>query len=547
MLPADNRPSMFASIFWGDDCPNPATGRDGLGWVAAEEGMISIITLITVLFFLIVVGMLGNIGLIINQKIEVQNGADSIALSASQVEARGMNAVTASNHIIGELLALVVIHHSFGGDELDNGESKDSPEDNSTKEELDLAYEVAETLGSGETLPPMLNSETVKNDVYETPKAGATLFDSVIRLRRVLSWAFYAYGLGGALQKVKEVPIVGWILFGIGVTICTAALTYIEKVYVERKILSFLETLASATKSAKQIAVMAIKGLYLYQQAVVTLTPFGVVQAKDHIASQALVNGQTFPGMLPPAQLPVETEPENLDPLNHSQLARAMWPWTDRWRSIIQDLMWQWLRLSRSANYYDYYSVNYSWDWIHRMKNDEGVHLYVLKDLYGDGSANGDKGNEQWTQADGSARADELFSLMGFAHRSAPRLASSGIFKSQNPDGVVGYAQAMIYNANPQHGPGGGSTQARVGWDTLNWTTVVPELPDRPSEVDPGAYHNLNWSDDAQPYPDKPAMFMNWRTKLVPETRLREAAVLPGSIGTIVRRMIPVPRSFKTH
>lgn len=533
----------LTDIFWGDDRPSQtAFGRSCL---VAEDGMISIITLISVLFFLVLVGFLGNIGLVINQKIEVQNGADSIALAASQVQARAMNAVTASNHIMGELMALVIIHHAFGGDELDNGESKDSPDDASTSKEVELAYEIQSVIGAG-AVPPISNASTIKSDVNETPKAGATLFDSVIRLRRVLAWSFYAYGFGGALQQLKPIPIVGQILFAAGVIISGAAMVYIEKVYLERKILKGLEFLAKATSTAKQAIVQLVRGLYIYQVSVVTLAPAGVIQSTSEVGEQSLVSGNTYPGILPPAFLPVEAEPDDLPP-NQTQLARATWPWVNRWRVPIQNLMWQWLRLARSANYYEYYSLNFTWEWVEGMKKDYGVNLHVMKGLYGEDGVNGEKGSETWTRADGSKKADDLFCLIGLAHRDAPRLASSGIFKPQNTNGVVAYAQAMVYNGNPQHGPGGGGWQARIGWDTLNWTSVVPELPDAAEEVDPKAYHGLEWYEDGIPVPEKPTMFLNWRTKLVPETRLREAALVPGPSAKVIYKMIPVPRSFKTH
>ncbi len=541
--PVDNRKSVLASIFWGDDQPGTATS-----WVAAEEGMISIITLISVLFFLILVGMLGNIGLIINQKIEVQNGADSIALSASQVQARGMNAVTASNHIIGELLALVVIHHAFGGDELDVPQAKDSPDDSQTQDDLNNAFDLATIVDAD---PPIDTSGDIKKDVNETPQAGATLFDSVIRLRRVLTWTYEAYAIGAILQQFQDVPYIGPILYAMGIIICMAAVVYEKKIYVERFILKGIEKVAAGVSSVKKGIVSLIDTLYQAQVSQVQSIPDHVDHARQDEADQALVTGATFPGQDPPAKLPVLPEPETLDRLEQSQLARATYPWVANWRIPIEELMWDWLRIARSANYYHHYSIHYTWQWV-KQKKEDGVHLHVMEGLFDSDGANGNKGQEVWTQENGSGRADELFCLMGFARRKAPRLASSGVsqqsptplYKPQNPQGVVAYAQAMIYNANPQIGSRGSDYQALVGWDTLNWINDVPELPQIP-DVNPERYTDIP---DIHAGKDKPKMFVNWQTKLVPETRIREAAnYLDGEIGAVVKKMIPVPRSFRTH
>ena len=50
---------------------------------------------------------------IANDKLEAQNAADSVAYSSSLVQARAMNALTASNHMMGELTAMYTMHHAF--------------------------------------------------------------------------------------------------------------------------------------------------------------------------------------------------------------------------------------------------------------------------------------------------------------------------------------------------------------------------------------------------------------------------------------------------
>ena len=46
---------------------------------------------------------------------ELQNAADSAAYSTALWQARGMNAVTVSNHMMGEATGLIVMVESLGG------------------------------------------------------------------------------------------------------------------------------------------------------------------------------------------------------------------------------------------------------------------------------------------------------------------------------------------------------------------------------------------------------------------------------------------------
>src|SRR5690348_4479264 len=87
----------------------------------SEEGMLSLVSLFVVLGFLVLIGLLANAGRVTSRKLETQNAADSVAYSAGVEMGRGMNFVTAINHLVGELTALVVLIHTLGGDELDQG------------------------------------------------------------------------------------------------------------------------------------------------------------------------------------------------------------------------------------------------------------------------------------------------------------------------------------------------------------------------------------------------------------------------------------------
>ncbi len=79
----------------------------------SEDGLLSWATLIAVFCFCCLIAMVFNVGRIANDKLEAQNAADAAAYSASLVQARAMNAITASNHLMGELTALYTLHHSM--------------------------------------------------------------------------------------------------------------------------------------------------------------------------------------------------------------------------------------------------------------------------------------------------------------------------------------------------------------------------------------------------------------------------------------------------
>ena len=80
-------------------------------------GKITIITIFALLGLLVMAGFIGNVGHITTNKIATQNAADSIAFSSAQWMARGMNAATATNHMLGEVTGLVVVIEGVAGPE----------------------------------------------------------------------------------------------------------------------------------------------------------------------------------------------------------------------------------------------------------------------------------------------------------------------------------------------------------------------------------------------------------------------------------------------
>lgn len=99
--------------------PSPQLSRNGRRSVRARSGKVTIVTMFAILGLIVMAGFVGNAGHVVTTKVNTQNAADAIAFSSAQWMARGMNAVTATNHLLGESTGLVVVIEALGGPEAD--------------------------------------------------------------------------------------------------------------------------------------------------------------------------------------------------------------------------------------------------------------------------------------------------------------------------------------------------------------------------------------------------------------------------------------------
>ena len=128
-------------------------------------------------------------------------------------------------------------------------------------------------------------------------------------------------------------------------------------------------------------------------------------------------------------------------------------------------------------------------------------------------------------------KADRLFTLMGYGQTNTPPSVAAGtVFRQENPDGIVCFSQALIYNANYQQKPRPASTrgeaqQPRVGRDTLNW--VSDDIPE-------WALH------EKKELGRDPVVRLNWQAKLTPVTPeqlgVTCVSLLPTEMGGPLRR-----------
>jgi len=85
-----------------------------------RRGLITWGSLLSVMFLMMLAAYVSNVAIVVNQKVRTQNAADATAYSATVWIARGMNSVSATNHVIGEINAIYVLHHALGGKWLDD-------------------------------------------------------------------------------------------------------------------------------------------------------------------------------------------------------------------------------------------------------------------------------------------------------------------------------------------------------------------------------------------------------------------------------------------
>jgi hypothetical protein len=71
-----------------------------------EQGTISILSVVVMLLFTMLLGMILNVGEQVDDKIRMQNAADAVTMSSGIVVVRSMNTIAFTNHLLSEVFAL---------------------------------------------------------------------------------------------------------------------------------------------------------------------------------------------------------------------------------------------------------------------------------------------------------------------------------------------------------------------------------------------------------------------------------------------------------
>ncbi|QDV66472.1 hypothetical protein Poly24_01580 [Rosistilla carotiformis] len=499
-------------------------------WHRDEEGMMVWAVLVAILFFLVMTAFVYNTGKTVAVKIETQNAADAMAYSSSVWTARGMNTITASNHLIGELNALYVLHHALGGKHLDEHSGANNEFEMVT---TDAALLVA---SFGKHLPafPFKGHDSVSKKTSADRNSAIFQAKLVLRIQMLILYAAHAKTYFAWLidpEPISKAALAG-TLRGLQASEHLIGLEYKYLHGVENVV-------AKGLRVPKKGIPDAIRALDIHQKLIATTIPLTTSNAIDKIAAEHGVR-HDYTHI---ASLPVEPEKPKgeLGDEKRSQLIRATHPWALSWGKPIADAMliaptslastfytrWvttytlqssEWLRTKTGSNYSNHLTViNYRGGG--SGEKGKGIQLLVVRGV--NATAGGySKGNERWNDSTNpqaaSREIDDRFCNLVFAKsNSAPKLAASAIFRQENPTGVICFAQSMIYNANNKQDlrTGSGTKQPDQAWDTLNWSSGVPEYNGNPSF--------LSSLGDIFRSASEPQIRLNWQAKLTPVTNYK--------------------------
>ncbi len=503
------------------------------GLLLSEDGMLSWATLIAVFCFCCLIAMVFNVGRIANDKLEAQNAADSAAYSASLVQARAMNAITASNHLMGELTTLYTMHHSMT--------DKNSRTRNGTVSLLNTANNVMYNLAYVAHFITVWQGGRAPvryaNFWSDAPRGKTTTYDA----KCLLKWrAFEAYSAHFASAFMWK-----WFVWK-GKPVQSAANLQLTLLRTEYQIIDKIESFTANSISLKNSIPPIMSLIYSYQSIVARGVRLQAARAASAAAEKNMCVGEVAgrPSAANIASsfggIPSGTIPVNIDPANNAertQLMRATYPWVQDWRGPFLKFAYVVLPNSRASIFYEYHTDFFTKKFCNDFRKDRGFRLYVLEEMNGD-RVRTDKGTESWRKRSQSKLADEMFCVVGFARKEAPPANTHLAFLPRtNSAPIAAMAQAMQYNGlRPKLWQPGfydkisflidRRPQPVQGWDTLNWSEGATEWKNgKPYCGLPPA--DWRWTvgivgpipDIAYPpdlFPPSPRVRLSWRSKLVP-------------------------------
>lgn len=522
-------------------------------------------TLIAVVCFCALIAVVFNVGRIANDKIEAQNAADSVAYSSSLVQARAMNAITATNHMLGELTALYSMHHAIGGKVLDDNDEKNNYVVKGLNIAIYIAYAAADVAWVGSLPWGAGNFPEYYAPCTDIPQGEATVYDAQCLLKEKIVEQYVKHAAGSAKILEGSALLLTILGAGAGADLIAEGLQQqasanqeIRAIKNEYRFIQRLESFAKGTRAIKKNVIPQImKALYTYEKLIAgelipTLgTNFKCAEAATRAGQNNMCAGEVLgrptvknialaQAGIPSATLPIVKDPTTSK--ERTQLMRATYPWIQEWRWMVLVGFDAVASRSRAARFYEYHTDQYSKEACHNFRTKNGIKLYVLEELNGNNS-NSDKGTESWRTRDESSKADQMFCVVGLARKTnVPSMTHLGFFPETNPKPIMAMSQAMIYNGNrPEEWERedydlvswalGREAQPVSGWDTLNWTEGATEWKDGKSYFN---WFSDNWrwvlgrgtfADVASP-PDlrlpfgvgvpKPKVKLNWQSKLVP-------------------------------
>ena len=295
-----------------------------------RSGKITLVTIMAILGLVVLAGFIGNAGHVVTKKVETQNAADAVAFSSAQWMARGMNASTATNHLIGEITGLVVVLEALGGPEADH-KMEDYPAESRSLDGVIRGFKKTAIAKGGYMAPALASVERPVLDFIvdklvspsdpkkATHKAFATIYDAKLTLKRDLMKRLV----------IMTVANLGFIIpppFGFGTALASAAIHVWEMKEIaliakEWIILEGLEFVARNLKPVKVdiLETLLIKklaehgdfiaGRQLKASALTTgVVNAGIADTLEHLGSVYGIKTAVYPGATV-FRLPIKTEP----------------------------------------------------------------------------------------------------------------------------------------------------------------------------------------------------------------------------------------------
>jgi hypothetical protein len=517
----------------------PATVADACRRLHEEEaGMVTIVSIVVILLFLLLANLVWNIGWTTTTKMKVQNGADAASYSSALWMARGLNAVTATNHLMGEMQAFVVIHSALGEKHPKRKEHTSPPLSNASFPKsigdaadqvdrfqgaknllVDTAYPLAQKLSQ----IPFFALDYMKGkpeiDGGEI-QMGSTISDGRYYIMKVMTAEYFLRAVAGVLEKVPFPPItaLGYAIDGICIGVEVILL-------VEWYVLYGLEEVYTGSKEfANALREKALPFAQKFEGLVAKAIPAVAAAAGPKIAQDnGCKDGFVYP-TIPQLKYQFTDDPWGVrgqeegadDFMRKSQLVRATYPWVKYHRRPLLDIL-NFCKFSNSAYNLVFWTNDYSLLKSRDLYRDQGCYMLVLE-----GSDPSNKGREAWTTDPDVL--ESRFAIIGFAYKSQPGYSVPRLLGKPIPKGMVAYSMALVYNANFTDERSGDEFQPDWGWDTLNWelparNSFASELPAEPDPIRNGHSETPGQS-------HRPLVKLNWQAKLTPASSYLNEAIV---------------------
>ncbi len=504
-----------------------------------ERGSFTTSQLATTLFLMIATVCAMNTFAEQRDRVQQQRKADAVAESLGNWKARNLNALVAHQHLMGELLGLVITHHAIGGELLDNQSAADT--DNEDRA-LKLAYQAAQGCKTG---TPAYSS------VSRPVLADEALLKAHVKLKKLLAFVYGVKAVATAMQAYPPTAAAG------------AALEQAAHV-LELAILAEWNSLESIRQAA--LALTPFKQAILKRtlpaakkQLDKMVADYGITQQQlaDELAMRMEIRIHILETdrRLPVVEDPLArlTQPPTnwkrpidcdcpsppTDNMRHqiakvTQLSRATFPWVIYNRQPVMAAMTPLTPLTQLADLYFDHTNGVSKRLLDELQRDGQLALYTLDDYQGP-----DKAYEPWMNAEGASAADKTLGIT-VVIGSPTRKPIGDFFLPRNSiKFTFRYASAFVWSRHPPIQPAHRidlyckrivpSMQAKTGWDTLNWApnVVVSELvgigrPHTFPAIEPAWTSRLN--------PTSPARLKELQQQQTPAWASELNSVLPDQV-----------------